>query len=32
VVELGEKYKVEPSTEFIHQVGELLGIDKMKIK
>ena len=32
VVELGEKYKVQPSSGFIHQVGELLGIDKMKIK
>jgi DNA polymerase-3 subunit alpha len=32
VVDLGEKYKVEPGAGFIHQVGELLGIDKMKIK
>jgi DNA polymerase-3 subunit alpha len=32
VIELGEKYRIEPSIEFIHEVGELLGIDKMKIK
>ena len=32
VVELGDKYKVDPSIEFIHCIGKLLGIDKIKIK
>lgn len=32
VIELGEKYRIEPSVEFISEVGELLGMDKIKIK
>lgn len=32
VVELGDKYRVELSLEFIHEIRELLGENKIKIK
>jgi DNA polymerase-3 subunit alpha len=32
VVELGDKYRVDLNAVFIHQIGELLGLHKIKIK
>ncbi len=32
VVELGDKYRVDLNLEFIHDIGELLGLDKIKVK
>jgi DNA polymerase-3 subunit alpha len=32
VIELGDQYRIDPNLDFIHNVGELLGLHKIKIK
>jgi DNA polymerase-3 subunit alpha len=32
VVELGDKYRVDLNLEFIHNIGDLLGLHKIKVK